>query len=115
MSRLIDADALKQALVEFMDAFIDSDGDMMYSDHLLIDADYMALCNFIDTQPIVTPEPHWIPCSEELPKVKQKVLVQYADGSMATKRCNDAGHLAWFYSNAVAWMPAPEPYKGVTE
>ena len=60
-------------------------------------------------------EPHWIPCSEELPKVKQKVLVQYADGSMATKRCNDAGHLAWFYSNAVAWMPAPEPYKGVTE
>lgn len=56
--------------------------------------------------------PRWIPCSEELPKVKQKVLVQYADGSMATKRCNDAGHLAWFYSNAVAWMPAPEPYKG---
>ncbi|HII08670.1 MAG TPA: DUF551 domain-containing protein [Methanosphaera sp.] len=59
-------------------------------------------------------EPHWIPCSERLPEVKQKVLVQYADESMATKRCNDAGHLAWFYSNAVAWMPAPEPYKEVT-
>lgn len=59
------------------------------------------------------PEPHWIPCSERLPEVKQKVLVQYADESMATKRCNDAGHLAWFYSNAVAWIPAPEPYKGV--
>ena len=58
MSRLIDADALKQALVEFMDAFIDSDGDMMYSDHLLIDADYMALCEFIDKQPTVTPEPY---------------------------------------------------------
>lgn len=58
-------------------------------------------------------ELHWIPCSERLPEVKQKVLVQYADESMATKRCNDAGHLAWFYSNAVAWMPAPEPYKGV--
>jgi len=61
------------------------------------------------------PEPHWVPCSERLPEVKQKVLVQYADESMATKRCNDAGHLAWFYSNAVAWMPAPEPYKEVTE
>lgn len=61
------------------------------------------------------PEPHWIPVTERLPKAKQKVLVQYADESMATKRCNDAGHLAWFYSNAVAWMPAPEPYKGVTE
>lgn len=55
-------------------------------------------------------KPHWIPCSERLPEVKQKVLVQYADGSMATKRCNDVGHLAWFYSNAVAWAPAPEPW-----
>lgn len=61
------------------------------------------------------PEPHWIPVTERLPEVKQKVLVQYADESMATKRCNDAGHLAWFYSNAVAWMPAPEPFKGATE
>ena len=60
-------------------------------------------------------QPGWIPCSERLPKAKQKVLVQYADESMATKRCNDEGHLQWFYANAVAWMPAPEPYKGVTE
>ena len=57
----------------------------------------------------------WIPCSERLPKAKQKVLVQYADGSMATKRCNDAGHLEWFYANAVAWMPAPEPWEGDAE
>ena len=57
----------------------------------------------------------WIPCSERLPEVKQKVLVQYADGSMATKRCNDAGHLQWFYANAVAWAPAPKPWKGGTE
>lgn len=60
-------------------------------------------------------ESKWIPCSERLPEAKQKVLVQYADESMATKRCNDAGHLAWFYSNAVAWMPALKPFKGVTE
>ncbi len=59
----------------------------------------------------VDAKPHWIPITERLPEVKQKVLVQYADESMATKRCNDAGHLAWFYSNAVAWMPALEPYK----
>lgn len=57
-------------------------------------------------------EQRWIPCNERLPEVKQKVLVQYADGSMATKRCNDAGHLPWFYANAVAWRPAPEPWKG---
>jgi hypothetical protein len=60
--------------------------------------------------------PHWIPCSERLPKAKQKVLVQYADESMATKRCNDEGHLQWFYANAVAWMPAPASWKGeITE
>ena len=70
--------------------------------------------NDIDRQTILNlppAKPKWIPITERLPEVKQKVLVQYADESMATKRCNDAGHLAWFYSNAVAWMPAPEPYK----
>jgi hypothetical protein len=56
-------------------------------------------------------EPHWIPVTERLPEVKQRVIVQYADGSMAIKRCIDAGHLQWFYSNAVAWMPAPEPMR----
>jgi hypothetical protein len=49
--------------------------------------------------------------TERLPEVKQRVIVQYADGSMAIKRCIDAGHLQWFYSNAVAWMPAPEPMR----
>lgn len=68
-------------------------------------------CVEIMQLPPTQPEQRWIPCSERLPEVKQKVLVQYADESMATKRCNDAGHLQWFYSNAVAWMPAPEPYQ----
>ena len=65
----------------------------------------------IEDAPTVFTEPHWIPCSERLPKAKQKVLVQFVDESVATKRCNDEGHLQWFYANAVAWMPAPEPYK----
>ena len=65
----------------------------------------------IDMAINVLSKQQWVPCSERLPEVKQKVLVQYADGSMATKRCNDAGHLQWFYANAVAWMPAPEPYQ----
>ena len=65
----------------------------------------------IDMAINVLSKQQWVPCSERLPEVKQKVLVQYADGSMATKRCNDAGHLQWFYANAVAWVPAPEPYQ----
>lgn len=68
----------------------------------------------IDT--VLNAIPHWIPVTERLPKVKQRVIVQYADGSMAIKRCIDAGHLQWFYTKfgTVAWMPAPEPYKEVT-
>lgn len=62
----------------------------------------------------LNPEPHWIPMTEKLPEVKQRVIVQYVDGCMEIKRCIDAGHLQWFYANAVAWMPAPEPYKEVT-
>lgn len=69
----------------------------------------------IDMAINVLSKQQWVPCSERLPEVKQKVLVQYADGSMATKRCNDAGHLQWFYANAVAWRPAPEPWKGDAE
>ena len=73
------------------------------------------LIQTIDEQPTIQLDPQWTPCSEGLPKAKQKVLVQYADGSMATKRCNDEGHLQWFYANAVAWMPAPEPWGGDAE
>lgn len=66
----------------------------------------------IDT--IIKAIPHWIPVTERLPEVKQRVIVQYADGSMAIKRCIDAGHLQWFYTKfgTVAWMPAPDPWKG---
>lgn len=59
--------------------------------------------------------PQWIPVTERLPEVKQRVIVQYADGSIEIRRCIDAGHLQWFYASAVAWMPLPEPYEEVTE
>lgn len=54
---------------------------------------------------------NWTPCRETLPDVGQRVLVQYKDGSMAVVRCNDAGHLTWFYARMVAWKPAPAPYQ----
>lgn len=52
----------------------------------------------------------WIPVTERLPEVKQRVLVQRKDGFMEVKICIDGGHLAWFYSGIVAWRPLPEPY-----
>ena len=95
MSRLIDADELENSLGC-------SDMDI-----------YVKEC--LRESPSVVVEPDWIPVTKKLPKVKQRVIVQYEDGSMEIRRCIDAGHLQWFYARAVAWMPAPERYKGVKE
>lgn len=54
--RPIDADELKNKLLIHMDAFIDADnGRLMYSDHLIDNADYIELCKFIDTFPTIEP------------------------------------------------------------
>lgn len=100
--RAIDADELKEKIMG-----VNSFADLLPAERYII--------NKIDRMPTIQPEPHWVLCSERLPEVKQKVLVQYADGSMMTKRCNDAGHLQWFYANAVAWIPAPKPWEGTSE
>ena len=69
--------------------------------------------DIISELPPAEPEStQWIPVTERLPEVKQRVIVQYADGCIEIKRCIDAGHLQCFYARAVAWMPLPEPYRG---
>lgn len=83
--------------------------------HFVDEDKYVDACDGLKHLPPVLPKQKWIPMTERLPEVKQKVLVQYADGSMMTKRCNDAGHLQWFYANVVAWRPAPEPWDGDAE
>ena len=114
--RAIDGDALKKALVEHMDAFLDSDGRMMYSDHLLCGADYEDLCEFIDKQPTIQPEPHWIPVTERLPDENGAYLCQEKQGFLYVDTWNgeywDCAERA--YGTVIAWMPLPEPYKGVT-
>ena len=125
MNNLIDRqmaiDALWKALFDYEDKtekqFQESE-ELDVGDWISGHRGFVQNMSDIDRQTILNlppAKPKWIPITERLPEVKQKVLVQYADESMATKRCNDAGHLAWFYSNAVAWMPAPESYKGVTK
>ena len=53
----------------------------------------------------------WVPVKNGLPKVGQRALVTFKDGSVCVLRCNDAGHLQCFYANIVAWKPAPEPFQ----
>ena len=67
-------------------------------------------------------EPHWIPCSEELPKEEGFYLVTLEDkcGAETTIRffrIENGEHQwsVWGNETITAWTPLPEPYKEVTE
>jgi hypothetical protein len=100
--RLIDADALDYELGT-------SDRDI-----------YVREC--LAEAPIVVVEPHWIPCSGGLPKEEGFYLVTLEDecGAETTIRFfrienGERQWSLWGNENITAWMPKPEPYKGVTE
>lgn len=50
----------------------------------------------------------WIPCSERLPKDKQRVIIQMYNGYMEIIEFSAIG----LTDHILAWMPLPEPYKG---
>ena len=68
----------------------------------------------IKVLPSAQPEQQWIPCSERLPSkadhIDNMVLVCYGNGSVRFNTYMNG----WVQGNPVAWMPLPEPYKGVT-
>ena len=72
-------------------------------------------------------EPHWIPVTERLPESKEEDL-EYPTVLITSE--NEEIMLGCFYESTkewgtgeyfdkkcdpIAWMPLPEPYKGVTE
>ena len=81
--------------------------------------------DWIDKQPTVQSEPQWILCSDRLPDKEDLYIVtiqcEHVDGwddyvtSFAEWDVDD-WHLVSYYPGqikAVAWMPLPEPYKGM--
>lgn len=97
MTRMIDADLYKEDMTNEYPEY--------YEDVL-------------DAQPTIDAEPHWIPCSERLPEVRQWVLCQCRAGIMDVLRLTEDG--SWYkgYPNTeyvggfvVAWMPLPKPYE----
>ena len=67
-------------------------------------------------------EPHWIPCSERLPKEEgfYFVTLAYKHGAETNIRFfkieSGEGYWSlWGNENITAWMPKPIPYKEVTE
>lgn len=61
-------------------------------------------------------ELHWIPCSERLPEVSGCYLVSVKnDHKRRYSKTAWFGKDAWFArQDVIAWMPLPEPFKGVT-
>ena len=81
-----------------------------------------AVVEEIKRLPSAQPEPHWIPCSERLPKKEGFYLVTlgYKHGAETNIRYfkieNGKCYWSiWGNENITAWMPKPEPFKGVTE
>ena len=86
---------------------------------------------------VIKSEPHWTPCSEELPKENGHYLVTFhqtateedlgfdMDDTDVRKMCYDTKHgwrtprriPSWIndavVSTVLAWMPLPEPYKAI--
>ena len=105
MSRLIEADRLKKVLEKNFGHTGGAD----------------VLRQLIDAQPTANPEPHWFPCSGGLPKEEGFYLVTLEDKCDAETTIrsfrieNGERHWRlWGNENIMAWMPLPEPYKGVT-
>ena len=129
--RLIDADAL---MTEFMDSDLD---------HLQRD-DWKEVIQIVTDAPTVTPEPHWIPVTERLPKEEDSIFARYYGTdrwrkAMFRKKSREVivtsvfenGELhtevahttdgKWHVGvnvvprTVIAWQPLPEPFKGVTD
>jgi len=77
----------------------------------------------IGNLPSAEPEPHWIPCSEKLPKYYDYVLLTRKWGSLPTigaraERDNrdfwltNSGRSEEDFNEVIAWMPLPDPWKG---
>ena len=78
------------------------------------------------------PEPHWISVTERLPETDDEVLTTYiVNGNMEKRYVETSCYYDGFDGRwsspwdeyrivgtrieVIAWMPLPEPYKGVTE
>lgn len=60
----------------------------------------------------------WIPCSEELPKVNNVVLVAHENGAILIAQFNKSKKFVmhdekygWLIIPVTAWMPLPKPYE----
>lgn len=106
--RLIDADALVQALHKA--------DTVMGQPHFLCRTVYEC----IDEAPTVDAALHWIPREERLPVEKEVVLITNSEGNVKCDQFKGtSGKRLFWIGNTLetveAWMPLPEPYEGERE
>ena len=104
------------------DALIDKTDDR-YSLHEIGRRERDDIVDALEYAPTIQPEPHWIPVTKDTPKEAGtymctcydagRRIVTLAKWQPRTKTWNLTGARA--YWKVIAWMPLPEPYKGVTE
>ena len=126
MSRLIDADALKRKVVEWMPCDLCG----MEERESPFEADIVvSLMMEIEEAPTIEPEPHWVPVSERLPDAEKKTYWVCTDsGYQCQCRWTNINHFwtdlttdwHWHimdvpqYSKVVAWRELPPPYSEET-
>lgn len=110
--RLIDADALKRKVIEWMPCDLCGIGEREPP----FEADIVvSLMMEIEEAPTIEPEPHWIPVSERLPKYGITVLTIKSDEDYEINHVIDDESGEWLYDGVIAWMSLPKPYKAESE
>ena len=128
MSRLIDADELKKCVLKWLpqDPCGKEEKEFPFETDICV-----SMLMEIDEQPTITPESHWIPVTERLP------YAEYGESDNVFATCGyrdvEDGSIRWiktlyfnggnwcyptgetYLEKVYAWMPLPDPYKGVTE
>ena len=112
--RLIDADAL----IEKYTVVIRKTADEKLKTEIAV------LLKDIEEQPTIDAQPHWIPCSERLPRKEKKRYwvctdTEYQCECRWTNNRFGLGEGEWGwsifdtpqYSKPIAWMPLPKPYR----
>ena len=120
--RLIDADAFEVNLINAIMLMKNMAKAIGLEDDPAIQAEikaYQDILNGVKEQPTIEPEPKWIPCSERLPDVAQRVLLS-GHGQVMVGMLHSFGKysleptgISYVYpkDDIEAWMPLPEPYK----
>lgn len=79
---------------------------------------FIDICNAIKS---LEQETSWIPCSEELPRIKnqtEKYLVTLKNGTVCDAMFTECDGEHWWnynYDDVIAWQELPKPYKAETK